>query len=186
MHIVVVYESMFGNTKEIAAAIADGARESQTAIAVPVGSAGRHLVSTADLLVIGAPTHAWSLSRPATRAQAATQAARFGSHLHLQDGAGGIGIREWLQQQPELPPRAAVFDTRRDVPVVFSGRASRGISRLLRTRGIRLVCPAESFLVDKGNVLVAGELARAVNWGRQLALHAVPVSQRGHQDELLL
>ncbi len=182
MHIVVVYESMFGNTKEVAAGIADGARESQLATAVPVGSAGRHLVSTADLLVNGAPTHAWSLSRPATRAQAA----RSGSHLHLQDGAGGIGIREWLQQQPELPPRAAAFDTRRDVPVVVSGRASRGISRLLRTRGIRLVCPAESFLVDKGNAVIAGELARAVNWGRQLALHAVPVSQRGHQDELLL
>lgn len=40
MHIVVVYESMFGNTREIAEAIAEGARESQQSAAVRVSTAG--------------------------------------------------------------------------------------------------------------------------------------------------
>lgn len=185
MHIVVVYESMFGNTREIAEAIAEGARESQQSAAVRVSTAGQHLVSTADLLVVGAPTHTWSLSRPATRQEAARQAELPGSSLHLQGGATGTGIREWLQQRPQLPPRAAVFDTRRDMPAVFSGRASRVISRSLRASGVRLVCPPESFLIDKNSALVPGELARARQWGQQLALHAQPVSMRGHQDELL-
>ncbi len=185
MHIVIVYESMFGNTKKIAEAIAEGARQSQLATAVPVGSAGQQLVAMADLLVVGAPTHAWSMSRSQTRDKAAEQAAAPGRQLHLEDGAQGLGIREWLQQNPELPPRAAVFDTRRDVPVLLSGRASRSIAHWLRARGIRMVGPTESFLVDRGNALLPAELARAGEWGRQLAAHAEPVSLRGHQDELL-
>ena len=67
MKVLVVYESMFGNTKAIAEAIG----EALAAEVVEVSDAPDVLPDDVGLLVVGAPTHAFSLSRPATRQSAA-------------------------------------------------------------------------------------------------------------------
>ena len=60
MRTVVIYESVFGNTRQIAEAIAAGIRVSQPGsevACVPVTTATAELVSGADLLIAGDPTH---------------------------------------------------------------------------------------------------------------------------------
>jgi hypothetical protein len=64
---------------------------------------------------------------------------------------------------------------------VLTGRASRGISRLLKRHGYRLIAPPESFVVTKLNTLADGESSRARRWGAALAAAAdlvVPTAQQ--------
>ena len=68
MRAVVVYESMFGDNRQVAQAIAAGLGErGVTAETVEVGAAPTVVPAEVDLLVVGAPNHAWSLPRPSTR-----------------------------------------------------------------------------------------------------------------------
>ena len=60
MKITIVYESMFGNTHEVAQAISDGVRKAQPDAeveCVAVGDALPELIKSTDLLVVGGPTH---------------------------------------------------------------------------------------------------------------------------------
>ncbi len=103
---VVVYESMFGNTEEIASAVADGLSARFDVEVCNVNDAASDLGRIA-LLVVGAPTHAFGMSRRDTRRTAGERRAR-------QAAAQGIGVREWLAGlQPADPATVAVaFDTR--------------------------------------------------------------------------
>ena len=76
MSAVVVYESVYGNTRAIAEAIADGLGGASV---VPVSRAG---VPEADLLVVGGPTHMHGLASSRTR-QVAASAAQEASHQRL-------------------------------------------------------------------------------------------------------
>ena len=67
MKAIVVFESMYGNTRHIAEAIADGLRWSMPTEAVLArDAAGMDLVDV-ELVVVGGPTHAWGLSSKRTR-----------------------------------------------------------------------------------------------------------------------
>jgi hypothetical protein len=60
MKIAIVYESMFGNTHEVAEAIGDGVRKAQPdadVACVSVAEAAPALIKSTDLLVVGGPTH---------------------------------------------------------------------------------------------------------------------------------
>jgi hypothetical protein len=87
------------------------------------------------------------------------------SGLTLDPDADGPGLRTWLEGLSADNVLAASFDTRLSGIPALTGRASRGISRLLKSRGCRLLVPPESFLVSKQNVLLKGESARARSWG---------------------
>jgi flavodoxin len=66
MRAVVVYESLFGNTRRIAEAIAEGSRSQQPpadVACVPVTEVTAAIVGGADLLVVGGPTHMRGLAR---------------------------------------------------------------------------------------------------------------------------
>src|SRR4029077_14637551 len=71
MRALVVYESMYGNTRVIAGNIADGLRADYEVTVVPVAEATAELVAGVDLLVAGAPTHMRGLPSAASRRQAA-------------------------------------------------------------------------------------------------------------------
>ena len=167
MRAVVVYESMFGNTHRVADAIGRGLETGAEALVLPVDDAEGDLVFAADLLIVGGPTHVRGLSRPRTRDAALDMAGKPGNRLALDTHAHGAGLREWLGSLGHAGGRAAAFDTRLAYPL--SGRASKGIARELGRRGYSMVAPPESFVVTKGNALVAGEEERAVAWGRRLA-----------------
>lgn len=61
MRALVVYESMFGNTEEVARAIGEGIAASMHADVVEVGAAPDTVPADVILLVVGGPTHAFSM-----------------------------------------------------------------------------------------------------------------------------
>ena len=174
MRAVVVYESMFGNTHQVAERIGDGLRSRFEVVVEPVGAVTEEQLHRADLLVVGAPTHGHGLSSDTSR-RAARQTASSHDDLELEPepASGGAGLGSWLDRLPEHPPgRAAAFDTRVSGPALLTGRASRGIARRLETHGYGLVAEPESFLVDRHNHLIDGETDRATAWGLVLAASA--------------
>ena len=170
MRAIVVYESMYGNTHTIAEAVADGLRRSTPDVAVvPVGKASAELMQSADVVVVGAPTHVHGMSRPSTRASAVEAANKPETQLTLDADAHGLGVRDWLAVIGPSTALAAAFDTRMPGPSAFTGRASHAIDRHLRRHGFGRIAAPESFLVDKQNHLLPGESDRAREWGNALA-----------------
>lgn len=166
MDALVVYESIYGNTRAIAEAVAEGLG----GIAVlPVHEAAGH-EGPLDLLVLGGPTHAHGLASIRSR-QVAVDTAQANGRSHIDpDATAEPGLRSWLGDlSPAFTHHAAAFDTRADKPRVLTGAASKGIARRLRRQGIDVVS-AESFLVEGSEgPLVAGEIDRARAWGAELA-----------------
>lgn len=163
MKALVVFESMFGNTETVAAAVAEGLSAVVPVELVEVGVAPAALADDVGLLVLGAPTHAFGLSRPRTREDAARQV----DHPVVSQGAG---LREWLDafEPPARPVAVAVFDTRIDRPRV-PGSAARAASRRLRRRELPHVGEPESFYVTgTEGPLLDGERRRARDWGERL------------------
>jgi Flavodoxin len=165
MRALVVYESMYGNTRAVAVDIAAGLGVTHEVTVVPVTRASRELVAAADLIVAGSPTHMHGLPTVASRRSAAQAARKQGSGPSLDPDADGPGLRAWLAGLDGQNVLAASFDTRLSGIPALTGRASRGIARLLRGRGCRLVAAPESFLVSGQNTLLPGEAARARSWG---------------------
>jgi hypothetical protein len=171
MRAVVVYESMYGNTHLIAEAIGTGLAPGFDVTVVPVAQADDAVVSDADLVVVGGPTHVHGMSRSSTRKGAVDAAAKAAGELTLEPGADGPGLREWLDALGKSRPhaKAAAFDTRMEAPAAITGRASKGVGRALRHHGFELVTEPESFIVTKENHLVPEEGNRARMWGARLA-----------------
>jgi hypothetical protein len=168
MRALVVCESMYGNTREIARNIADGLRADFEVTLVPVAEVTPELVAGADLLVAGAPTHMHGLSSVVTRRMAARAAAKDGSGLRMDPDAGGPGLPEWLKDLGRRDGLAAAFDTRINGVPAITGRASRAIARLLKRHGYRLIAAPQSFLVSWETTLLDGEAYRARRWGMTL------------------
>jgi len=168
MQCVVIYESMYGNTHLIANAVADGVRESAGATVVPVADADVALMDSADVVVVGGPTHAHGMSRSSTRKAAMTAAEKPGADLAVDPDAEGPGLRDWFDELGRFDKPVAAFDTRIDLPAGFTGRASKGIARLLHHHGATLLVDPESFFVTKDNHLEPHEEARAREWGAQV------------------
>jgi hypothetical protein len=170
MRALVVYESMYGNTRLVAESIANGLRDGYEVILRTVGEALEAPAAEVDLLVIGGPTHVHGLSNQRTRQAASDAAGKPESGLVLESSATGPGVREWLARNGAgAGCPAAAFDTRIDAPAALTGRASKGIAKRLRRAGFDLVVEPESFLVDKDNHLLEGETDRAQAWGATLA-----------------
>lgn len=172
MSALIVYESMYGNTRRIAEAIARGLATAGPVTVTRIAELDSSATQGVDLLVIGAPTHGWSLSRPSTRKAAVEAAAKPASGLTVEENATAPGVREWLQSldTQALRGRVAVaaLDTRMRAPLGLSGAASRTIAKRIRRRGMS--CAARrGFRVTKQNQLIEGEQARAESWGRELA-----------------
>ena len=127
------------------------------------------MIDDADLIVVGGPTHVHSVSRPSTRKAAVTAADKPESDLVVEPDAAGPGLRDWFAGLERMSGQAAAFDTRLHAPAVLTGRASKGITRMLRHHGFTVVADPESFLVTKANYLEPDEETRARDWGDQLA-----------------
>jgi hypothetical protein len=170
MRALIVYESMYGNTRQVAQRIGDGLSGSYTVSVFPVARATPAMVEEADLVVVGGPTHVHGMTSSFSRKGAIEAAEKAGSGLTVDPDAGGMGLRDWFD---DLSSRAhavaAAFDTRVDASAALTGRASKGIARRLRKVGFDLVTEPESFLVDKENRLLPGEEQRAEEWGARLA-----------------
>lgn len=146
MKTLVVYDSLYGNTETIARTIAQALPGD-----VPVvraGQANPAELETADLLIIGAPTHG---SLPSETAQGLVQ--RIGSPA--REGA-----------------RLATFDTRLSWGFLKRyGFAASKMADPLVEKGWALAVEPEGFVVRglKKGPLKRGEVERASAWAKRLA-----------------
>jgi Flavodoxin len=175
MKITIVYESMFGNTHQVAQAISDGAQEATPDAdveCVPVGDASPDLIKSTDLLVVGGPTHIRGMTSGFSRKMGISgeqKAEAKGEAPHdLEPDAEGPGLREWFDGLPKVDGgQAAAFDTR--LGSSMAGGAARGIARRLHKHGYDLLNDPEGFVVeDAHGPLRAGEVERAKQWGAEL------------------
>jgi flavodoxin len=145
MNTVIVYDSAFGNTEQIAQAIAGTFREDGQVRIVRVEHTHPLYLHDVDLLVLGCPTQK---RRP-------TPAMR--------------SLLEYIPAEALNRLAVACFDTRFSQSSRITGSAARWMARKLSKRGASHLLPGESFLV-KGThgPLENGEVERAISWARML------------------
>ncbi|NLI19161.1 MAG: flavodoxin family protein [Actinomycetales bacterium] len=164
MNVLIVVESMFGNTRAVADAVAEGLRAGGAAVVVgDVTEVPPAVPHGTDLLVVGGPTHAFSMTRESTRTDALSKA-----HAENSGAKAATGIREWIAAATPDQVRVVTFDTR--VKKAFiPGSAAKSAAKSLAEHGFTHAERGETFWVaDTPGPLVDGELERAQEWGRSL------------------
>ncbi|MFT4108972.1 flavodoxin family protein [Propionicimonas sp.] len=169
MSVLIVTESLFGNTLHVAEAIGAGIAEVRGRGSVRVlhaSCAPEELPADLDLLVVGAPTHTLSLPDAGTRADAIRRGAAADAHA---------GVREWIDHVT-IPDRVSVatFDTSVHSRIQL-GTAARAAARALRRRGARTTVGPSFWVTGMEGPLADGELTRATEWGRRLARETLAV-----------
>lgn len=145
MRTLIVYDSVHGNTAQIAQAIGD-ALTSDVSVRRASGVSATE-VKAVDLLIVGSPTHGGWFTE---------------------------AVKGWLDQVPATALqgiRVAAFDTRTP-PTMLSrifGYAAPRIADRLEKKGGTLLVPPEGFFVQgiKGP-LNEGELERAAAWAKKI------------------
>ena len=151
MKALIIYESFFSNTEQIAKAIGEGFDSSVEVQVCNVSDIKTEQLKDIDLLIVGAPTRAF---RPSP------------------------GILKFLKSIPAKSlqgVKAASFDTRialEDIKLRFLkfmvklfGYAAEPISKKLRKKGAEIIFAPEGFCVnDTEGPLKENELQRAREW----------------------
>ncbi len=151
MRALVVYDSMYGNTQQVAQAIAAALDPDGSVRAVKVDQVSPQDLMDLDALVVGSPVQAW---RPSKAIQAFLN--------NLPDKAlSGV--------------KAAAFDTR--YKSRLAGSAADRIQKALRKAGCTIVAPATPFIVlGSEGPLAEGELDKATAWGEQIRATVTPAA----------
>lgn len=161
MSVLIVCESSFGNTRQIAEAVAAGlASRGCRPRLYAVDKAPREIPVDVTLLLVGTPTHNMAMTTAETRARAMAEGA-----MELPE----IGIHEWIESvTPRRGLLVRTFDTR--TTGGFQPSAARDAARALKANGFPGAKSGESFQVDPlTSGLVDGEVERAHVWGTRLA-----------------
>ncbi len=154
MKILIVYDSYFGNTEQVALALKKSFKDDDSVDIQRISQVTTDSLTRADLIIVGSPTRKFS----------ATPA-----------------IKSFLKKLPEKSLdgiKTAAFDTRIDIleinnrfltfMVKLFGYAAEPLDALLRKKGGKPVLPPEGFIVkDTEGPLKEGELDRAVSWAQQ-------------------
>jgi len=142
---VIMYDTTFGNTEQLARAMADTLRTRSTVRIVRIDEADPHELKEAELLIMGGPT----------------QRHRLSPELWA--------FLERLPRRSLLGLSAAVFDTRYHMAAWKSGSAAHEIARRLERTGVSLIVPPESFFVaEREGPLEEGERERATRWALEV------------------
>jgi flavodoxin len=155
MKALVVYDSFFGNTEQIAQAIGNALGSPEDVEVLRVSNVKPEQLTGLKLLIVGSPTRGF---RP-------TPAISNLLKSIPKDGLKGVKV--------------AAFDTRialsdidsRILPVFVKvfGYAAKPIADRLAKKGGELVIPPEGFFVEgTEGPLKAGELERAADWTKQI------------------
>jgi flavodoxin len=151
--IAIVYDSVFGNTRLVAAELASSLKATADVHLMTVQDAKGLDLSDTDLLIVGSPTRGF---RPTP------------TMSEYVEGLGSIGRGK----------AAAAFDTRIDLETVnppalrwvvdAGGYAAARIASSLERHGFELKGTAGFLVTGTEGPLRDGELGRAVEWGKTL------------------
>jgi flavodoxin len=145
MNTLIVYDSTFGNTRQLALKMAEVFQEYGYVHPIPVAEASHINEADWDLLLIGGPTQ-----------------------LHKISPALNALVRS-IPRRALRGRYAATFDTRYQQARWLTGSAASRLARQLRRAGAKLLLPPESFFVTaREGPLIEGEAQRAAMWARIL------------------
>jgi flavodoxin len=146
MNILIVYDSVYGNTEQIAKAIAGALTSLGNVKLLRASEANPSELESIEILIVGSPTQA---------------------------GRSTMPIKEWLSKIPAealKDIKVAAFDTRLSMFITkMFGYAAPKIIESLKNKGGHLVVPPEGFIVKgKEGPLKQGEIERAVRWAGEI------------------
>ena len=156
MKVLIIYDSVFGNTEKIARAMGDAIGSHEDVEILWAGDVEPEHLTGLDVLIAGSPTRAFKPTKAITN---------FLKRIP-KDGLKGV--------------RIAAFDTRftmsaieesRILPffVRLFGYAAKPILDRLKKKGGELTIPPEGFFVEGvEGPLKEGELKRAADWVKQI------------------
>jgi flavodoxin I len=144
MKALIVYDSVYENTDKIARAIAEAITSYDEVKVLRAGEANPSELSSADLLIVGSPTHG---GRPTP------------------------AIQDLLNKVPKLSLQGinvVAFDTRLSTKLVrvFGYAAGRIAGNLKRKGGTLIASPEGFFVKGSKGPLKEGELERAASWAK--------------------
>lgn len=153
MKTIVIFDSIYGNTKAIAEAIGQGMTGDVKVLNVK--DAGISELKNLDLLIVGSPTHGGRPSKYTT------------------------AFLESIPRNALINIRVAAFDTSissegkglfmRTVINFFAYAAKPILDRLKKKGGIAVAEPEGFFVEGREGPLKAGELERATQWAREIS-----------------
>lgn len=155
MKVLVIYDSVFGNTEQIAQAIAGKLAPLGDVRLSRAGDLSPSDLAGSDFVIVGAPTQGGRSTKPVGElldaiprdALKGVRVASFDTRISAADS--GIGIR---------------------LLVSIIGYAAGKIAQKLKGLGGVLIAPPEGFIVkDREGPLKEGELKRASAWAESLA-----------------
>jgi menaquinone-dependent protoporphyrinogen IX oxidase len=160
MNALVVFDTQFGNTEQIARAIAAALSPAFAVRLEQAGQIARLDAEPIDLLIVGGPTHRQKMT---------------------------ADLEAVLQATPRKSlagRKAAAFDTRYRMAAWLTGSPAHKTAHMLKKLGAQLVAPPESFYVQRDDPpqgqkrrhdverLEAGEAERAAEWARMVVAAA--------------
>lgn len=160
MKALVIYDSVYGNTEQVARAVGKGLEAQGDVALVRVGDVKVDQLRGVDLIIVGSPTQ------------------RFNTMPAISN------LLKGLPKDSLKGVKVAAFDTRlsaseiNKTPVLAffvklwgkGAYAAKPIADLLRSKGGKLNAPPEGFLVEgTEGPLVPGELNRAEAWAKQIS-----------------
>lgn len=155
MEVLVVYDSVFGNTERVAHAVGEALDRSGDVKVLRVSEVSPEQVTRYDILIVGSPTRVF-------------QPTGVTKKLLKNIPAGSLkGVR------------VATFDTRLSMEdtdsallvflVRLFGYAAEPMANRLKKKGGDLAVPPEGFIVEgTEGPLREGELERAADWAREI------------------
>jgi flavodoxin len=157
MNILIVYDSVFGNTGKIAQAMGDALKSKSFVRVIPVADFNAAQLGETDLLILGSPTR------------------QFHATPAMMDLISAIPL-EAIKGK-----KVAVFDTRivlADIKnwvfrfiVKTGGFATKKMANALNGKEAVFLVEPEGFFVSgdqEKTILIEGELDRAAKWAEQL------------------
>lgn len=155
MNIMLVYDSVFGNTEKIARAVSSSIGSQENVRTIRVNDIQPDQLTGLDLLIVGSPTRAFRPTKEIT-----------GFLYKIPANAlKGIKVAAFDTRLSAMDKRSFLFK----ILAKQFGYAAEPIADKLVKKGGTLIVPPEWFIVkDSQGPLKAGELERAADWARSL------------------
>ena len=153
MKIWIVYDTLYGNTEQIAQTIKEGMGKGNEVELVKADKANFQDIAKVDMLLVGSPTHGGWFTEP---------------------------VKKFLHSIPQMGlqgKRAAAYDTSTSkenesgfvkLVIDFFGCASKRIAKELNKKGTKLLTSETFFVIGKEGPIQDGEMERAKAWAKGL------------------